>query len=794
MKISYKWLKEYIDIDLSIDELAQKITDSGIEVEEIISLVPEYTNIVLGKVVQKEKHPDADKLSICKVSTGTEEFQVICGAPNVESGQMVPFAFTGAVLPNGMKIKKAKIRGVESYGMICSKEELGLEVKSDGIWPLETDQLPGTDINRVLENYHDYILDLFVTSNRPDCLSHIGIAREIAAFTGKKVKWPDTTVVESVTTRTEDNIDVFIGYNQGCPRYAARVIKNVKIGPSPDWLVQKLEAIGLRAINNVVDVTNFVLNELGQPLHAFDYDLIEDKKIIVRSSKKGEKFKTLDDKERVLPENTVMICDGKKPVAIGGIMGGQNSEVSDSTKNILLESAYFNPENIALSTRKLEMMTDASQRFEKGTDYDNVLVALNRAAGLIRQLAGGEILAGVLDCYPETIDKRTVAFNPRRVNRILGSSLEDETIFETLAKLNLAKTEQGIAIPSYRVDINEEIDLIEEVARLTNLDNLPTSIVEPVYIDQQTEEKDFFITLIREALVGLGLQEIFTNSMLSTKTSAKMKNEHPVKILNPISDDLSTMRTSLLPGILTCIEYNQNRYNTDLKIFEIGRIFLNKSGNALPEQPVRFAFALTGLRQPQFWENQSARTDFYDLKGLTEALFDKLHIENIGFEIVTDLEYFENDFVLDVSKENQKLGIIGKVNTKLSSQFGIEKDIFFADFSLDHLIKFISGDKKYKIIGKYPYIEKDLALIFENNIPAVEVIKFIKSQGGKLLRKVDIFDVYSGQNISENLKSVAFRLVFQSDERTLQDNEVDQIFRKIIRQTEKEFNASLRDK
>ena len=794
MKISYKWLKEYIDIDISIEELAQKITDSGVEVEEIIPLVAEFNNIVLGRVVSVSKHPNADKLSVCSVSTGGETFQVICGAPNVESGQTIPFAQLGAKLPNGIKIKKAKIRGIESFGMICSKEELGFEESSEGIWPLDSSEPLGTDINIVLAGHKDYIFDLFITSNRPDCLSHVGIAREVAAFTNKKVNLPEIRIKESSKYLTSQLIKVKIEYPAGCPRYAARVIQDVKIGPSPDWLTRKLETIGLRSINNVVDITNFVLNELGQPLHAFDYDKIEGHKIIVKNSLPGEKFTTLDEKIRELPENTVMICDARREVAIGGIMGGMNSEVSSVTANILLESAYFTPKNIVTSTRKLNLMTDASSRFEKGTDYDNVVFALDRAAQLIQEVAGGEIAQGIVDEYPQPIGQTVIPFNLSRVNRVLGSELDDETILNTIARIDLKNGPAGISVPSYRVDLKEEIDLIEEVARLINLDNLPTSVVEPLYLDQPDKGKDDYISLIRNTLVELGLQEIFTNSMISKNAAGLFSDVQTVKILNPISDDLSIMRPSLLPGILITILHNQNRQNPDLKIFEIGRIFIDNGKDRLPLQPNNFAITLSGKRNPDFWAGDDTNFDFYDLKGIVENLFLKLQIEAPQFLPSQKYAFLDNDYSVELQLNNQEIGCCGKLARDVSKATNLDKEVYFAEMNLDLLIKFISNDKKYKSIGKYPYIEKDLALILEDKIPAAEVKTFIDRQGGELLQFVDVFDVYSGEKVEKGKKSIAFRLRFQSKERTLKDKEVDRVFKKIITKSEQHFNASLRDK
>jgi phenylalanyl-tRNA synthetase beta chain len=725
------------------------------------------------------------------VNDGKETFQVICGAPNVQAGQLIPFAKIGTNFPNGLKIKKAKIRGIESQGMICSKEELGLEEKSAGIWALDSKKPLGSAINDVLEDYSDTVFDLFITSNRPDCQSHIGVAREIAAFTGKKVKYPKIELKESSSSVTQDLVKIDIKYPQGCPRYAARVIQGVKIAPSPDWLKQRLEAIGLRSINNVVDVTNFVLNEQGQPLHAFDFDLVKDQHIIVRESSPKQKFTTLDGKERVLPENTVMICDAEKAVAIGGIMGGLNSEVNDNTTNILLESAYFNPVNIIQSTRKMGLITDASNRFDKGTDPQNVLYALNRAAQLIRELAGGTIAQGVVDAYPDKIEPVFVPFRPSRVNKILGTDLSDKKIMQTLSRLDLQETKQGISIPSYRVDLGKEIDLVEEVARLINLDEIPTSTIEPLFLDQKHNINEVLAEHIRAKLLDIGLQEVFTNSMIN-QASARSISDNNVMILNPISDDLSTMRPSLLPGLLSVILHNKNRNNHDLKLFEMGRVFKNNGKKELPEQPMYIAMAFCGKRDYEHWSDKSAPFDYYDLKGFIEMLFEALHLQYPEFQL-KEQKIYDADYSIELFINDIRTGHCGKLKGDLLKSFDIKTDIYFAEFNFDILKKFILLDKKYKTIGKYPYIEKDLALLLKNDISSLQVLNHIKQHGGKLLRNVDVFDVYSDKKKESSQKSIAFRLRFQSDERTLKDEEVDQIFRKIIKKCEENFKASLRE-
>jgi len=792
MKISYNWLKEYLDVDLTPEALAEKITDAGLEVEEIIHTVQEVSNIVVGKVRTCTRHPDADKLSICTVYDGEQEQQVICGAPNVAAGQTIPFARVGARLPNGMKIKKAKIRGTQSFGMICSREELALEEHSDGIWELSDKWPAGTDMNEVLKEKSDVVFDLFITANRADCFSHIGIAREIAAFTAREVRMPHFELKESNDTDIHNMVKVSIEYSQGCPRYAARLIRNVTIQPSPDWLVQRLEAVGLRSINNVVDVTNFVLYELGQPLHAFDYETLSGGEIRVRASQKDEKFITLDDKERLLPENTVMICDAEKAVAIGGIMGGQNSEVTDHTTSVLLESAYFDPTHVITSSRKLGLMTDASQRFEKGTDYNMVPFALDRAAALIAELSGGEVAQGVIDVYPTPITDKQVPLPLPKVNKILGATLSDEEIIDLLSRVHLNYANGLVSVPSYRHDINEPVDLIEEVARLKNYDNLPTSVFEPLSLEQPERIRETSFTRLRTLLTQCGLQEIFTNSMMAEKHLISTGPAEHVRILNPISDDLACMRTSILSGLLLSMAYNINRNQRDLRFFEIGRVFF-KGSEEIPEQPTRIGLALTGNRYPESWSHAGDRVDFYDLKGVLESFFNGLHLDNVQFVLYDDNTLYKKGYAAQILWNNRIIGHGGLIDSKVAQRFGIHVEIFGAELDYDILENIINRELKYTPIPKFPYIEKDVAFVIDKNHPVASVIDMIRTYGGRLLKEVTVFDVYEGDKIPEGKRSVAFRLRFQSLERTLKDSEVEQIFRKIIKRAQKEHDIPLRD-
>ncbi|MGD9486895.1 MAG: phenylalanine--tRNA ligase subunit beta [Calditrichaceae bacterium] len=792
MKLSYDWLKKYIDFNYSPDELADKLTNLGIEVEEINTLIPEFSGVVVGNVKSVNKHPDADKLSVCTVSDGEEDFQVICGAPNVAEGQLVPFAKVDAVLPNGMKIRKAKIRGVVSFGMICSKQELGIETASDGIWALEDPVTTGDDFYKILAEKQDHILDLFITPNRPDCMSIVGVAREISAITGNKLRLPEINLAENSALKAADLASINIQSADGCPRYAARVIKNVKIDESPEWIKEKLQAVGIRSINNVVDITNYVLMELGHPLHAFDLDNIYGSEINVRFSAPGEKFVTLDEKERELPEKTVMICDRSKAVAIGGIMGGLNSEVSDKTVNILLESAYFNPVRISTSSKKLGLGTEASQRFERGADPNGVLLALNRATALISEIAGGEIAQGILDVYPDPVEKQEVHFRPERVNKLLGSNLETTVIIEKLKSLGIDYRQKKAIIPTYRVDLQREVDLIEEVARLVSFENLPVNITTeiPYEIDENSSEK--IVSRMRDHLIELGLNESFSNSMLRSDEAQPFSQGETVTILNPISDDMTTMRPSLLPGLLKAIAHNQNRNIQDIRLFEIGRVFRNYKKDRLPDQPKIIAGVISGKRFPQTWNSSTEMVDFYDAKGIAESFLAKIFLDNFHIILYDKYAYLLGQETIAFSYKNQIFGYCGRVDDKIIKSFGINNPVYAFEFDVDLIVGKLTTSKKYVPVPKFPYIEVDMALVMNEEISSADVISFVNEIGRPLLNHVDIFDVYRGNNLPESQKSLAIRMRFQSSERTLSDKEVDKIFRKIISESERKFNARLR--
>ncbi len=792
MRVSYNWLKEYVDLDISPQDLANKLTMAGLEVEEVIPLYPKFEGIIVSRVLSVDKHPNADKLSLCCVETGNGQLEVICGAPNVAEGQTVPFAPVGTKLPGGLVIKKAKIRGVESSGMICSEEELGLTEHSDGIWELSPEFKIGQDLYKQLEDKQDYILDISVTPNRPDAMSMVGVARDVAAILKKKLKNPQFKVPQ-VKEKASDFISVRINNPDGCPRYAARIIRNVKMGDSPPWLAEKLIAGGFRPINIIVDITNYVLLELGQPLHAFDLLQISGNRIEVRDSKKDEKFTTLDEKERQLPVNTVMICDAEKPVAIGGIMGGLNSEVSDKTTDILLESAYFNPARIGVSSKKLGLPSEASQRFERGVDPNGIPYACDRAASLMAELAGGEILEGIVDEYPNRVNPQNIRVRLDRVNHLLGTHLSENEIRDIFNRLEI-RYDDGVAlVPTFRPDIEREVDLIEEIARLINYDNIPVKEQTYIEYDAKQNPNDEIYHFMKSEIRGLGFYEVLTNSMVALRELEVIDKRDFVKILNPISDDMNVMRRSLLPGLLKVIAYNLNRNVSDLRIFEMGRVF-HSVDTELPEsQPYYLSGLIQGSRRKSGWSEKALPVDFYDVKGIVQTYLDKIFLDNFEFILYDNTIYFDREQVVTIRINNHVVGQFGRINPEIAHQFDIDSDIYGFELSVNVLKDHINLNQLFEMYSRFPFVEKDLAFIVEEKVNAKELEELIRRVGRPLVYEVDVFDLYKGKHLGESKKSIAFRIRFQSSERTLNEKEVSKIFNSIISEAEKTFNATLRE-
>lgn len=791
MKVSYNWLKDYLPLDVDPHLLAEKLSLVGFEVEEVIENRLDFPYVVVGKILEVEKHPNADKLTVCKVDVGSNSFlNIICGAPNVRKDQIVPVAMVGADLPNGLRIHKAKIRGAESEGMICSEQELGVSDNAEGIWVLASNLPLGKPLAEALDFETDYVLDIAVTPNRPDALSHIGIAREVAAifdlrFSTPKPKFPE------LKEPTSSLVTVDISSPESCPRYAARLIRNVKIGTSPTWLARRLESVGMRLINNIVDITNYILMETGQPLHAFDYDLLEGGRIIVRESKEGESFTTLDDKNHKLQAGTVLICDAAKPVAIGGIMGGLNSEVNNDTKNILLESAYFTPQNIQKSLRYLNINSEASQRFERGTDPNGVLYAQDRANELMVKLANGEVYNGAVDNYPKEIYPVEIQLKDEQINTLLGLNLPRNEMAGILKKIEIEVNGDSVKVPTFRPDLERVADIAEEISRLYGLDNIASSEKSNIKYDYDRNLFDNYVDELKSILTGMGFQEVITNSMINREKWEELTGENIYPILNPISHDMSGLRNNLSLSLLNVLQWNVNRQIKDLRIFEITRVFHHPDSlKKLPGEELRLAVALTGEMESNLWYSNRQLIDFYSVKGFIESFLDKISLDSI--QLISYDNFVYGDQALAVVVDGKTIGYFGKVKERLQNYFDIETPVYIADFRVASLSSLAQKPKIYAAIPKYPFVERDLAVIVDENVEAAKLIETVENNRITDLRKVTIFDVYRGEQIEADKKSIALRFIFQSKDKTLTEEEVTASMNKIIKILEQRHQSKIR--
>ncbi|MBN2102457.1 phenylalanine--tRNA ligase subunit beta [bacterium] len=793
MKISLNWLKSYIDFECDPNSLAHKLTMVGLEVEEIQPIEPPFSNVVVGYVISVKKHPNADKLSVCQVDIGSEKLSVVCGAPNVREGILVPVVKTGGHVGE-MNVKEVKIRGVVSRGMICSERELGLSDNHKGILILDKNsQTPGKPFLEEMQK-SDTVLQIDVTPNRPDCLSHIGIAREVGTIFGKSLRIPSEHV-ETTDIPIDSLADVTIQDQDACPRYTVRIVKDVQIAPSPDWLQSRLQSVGIRSINNVVDITNFVLMETGHPLHAFDYDYIEQHKIIVRKAKKGEKFITLDDTERILTVDDLLICDGRRPVALAGIMGGQNSEVSDTTKHILLESAYFDSMTIRKSARRLVMSTEASQRFERGADPNGTLYAINRAASLIAEFANGKVVEGTIDVYPRPIKPLSISLRSSYLKRVLGVEIPDDTVVTILNDLGLeCKSIHHpitVSVPTYRPDLQNEIDLVEEVVRHYGFEHIPANTINHIQLTTNRNEAQENTELIRDIFCGLGFAEVWNNTLVSeSHVKSLTPNIKPISIQNPLSPETQYLRTSGIASILDNLQWNLNRGERNLRFFEIAQTFQYDTEKCGLEKWM-IVGGLTGECFPKpYWKNKSITVDFYHLKGLLGSFLSRLQIPDITFQTTND-HLFEDNSAAIYSKK-KKIGIFGEFQKHLIECWSLKQQAYGFQLDFEALTEEIPKITKYKDIPKYPAVKLDLAMIVDECVSSEQMIDAIFKSGGKLVAQVDIFDVYRGKPLKENEKSVAFALTFISKDRTLREDEINPVFDKIIQNLSNKFHASLR--
>jgi phenylalanyl-tRNA synthetase beta chain len=793
MKVSYQWLRELTGVDWSVEEVADRLTLCGTACEDIVATDRYLDKVVVGEVIGLGPIKGADNIQLATVNLGEETLELVCGAPNVAVGQKVAVAQVGAKLAGDIEIKKAKIRGVESRGMICSERELGFSDDHSGILVLAAEAVPGTPLVDHLD-YHDYILDFELTPNRGDSMSAVGIARDLAALAGTKVKYPRV----ELKTVSENVCDLFKASSEdpvACPRFTARMIRNVKIGPSPWWVQKKLIGAGMRPISNVVDVTNLVMLETGNPVHAFDLDRLGSDRIVVRRAAAGERLITLDGKEHVLTPDVLLITDGKRARAAAGVMGGFDSEVTDDTKNILLEVAHFDASVIRKSRKALGMTSEASQRFEKGVDPNNVPHASARVCQLFAELCGGEVLDGLVDFYPKPIQPPTVTLRPERCNRILGSDFTAERMVEILKSLEFEVTPGNpivATIPTFRTDILREIDLIEEVARMAGWDAIPDAIgnIGPLFAPANPTET--FNAEIRTVLTGAGFDEILGHGLADSKFAELLSpGMPPLRIINPVSEDLDIMRLDLAQTALTAIAHNLAHRNLDMKLFEIGKVYPppDAKGNWIEED--RLLLAVTG-GSAVGWRDKPRPLDFYDLKGGLEALVRHFHWSEIGLED-SEHAYLVAGQSFALKLNGCHIGSAGLVDSTLARRFGVKQPVYVLQVRLAELSEQSRDLTAFAELPVFPAASRDLAIVLDESVRVGAVIDAIGEAGGELAESVAPFDLYAGPQIGEGRKSVAVAIRYRASDRSLSSEEVDDIQARIVARLKEEFKAEIRD-
>jgi len=829
MKVTLNWLKQYVDFNWSPEELTERLTMLGLEVEGVQKISGAFDGIVVAQVITRDQHPNADKLSLCRVNDGTSERQIVCGAQNFKAGDKVPLILPGASLPPkpGEKelftIKVGKIRGVESHGMLCSHEELGIEPetiglkKEDGLLILREDVKVGQPFGEYLgRSGSDVVYDLEVTPNRPDLNSVIGIAREIAAVTGNELKIPVIGGVNVPASRsletdaaarqeprpTNELLSVQNDEPELCPHYTARIVRNVKVGSSPDWLKSILEKVGLRSVNNVVDITNYVMLESGQPLHAFDYHLLKGDetnppKIIVRRATEGEKFTALDGKDRTLTSQMLLIADETKPVALAGIVGGKNSEINDRTIDVLIESAYFKPQSIRATSKKLELRTDSSYRFERGGDVEICDWASRRAAQLICDLAVGQILGHAIDIFPHQTPAKPITLHFAKTKDLLGIGISHSEQVSFLTKLGLTVTEQtpglcAFKIPSWRVDLKREVDLIEEVGRLYGIEKIPATPPRGALGSNAFDSVYDQIAEARRILTGLGLNEAQGQTLIA-KSECRPENGGLVALTNPLSNDMDVLRPSLLPGLIHSLRHNVSRKNYDVALFEIGRVFGSPNGEAKEER--RIAIAITGQRALPFWsgDERDLRFDVFDLKGIAEEFLEQFGLRGIVFgkRVETTSLFLESTYVTLGGK--LPLGELGQLLPTLAKKYDLRDAVFLAEFNLDLLLARRNPEKSFKSLPQFPSIRRDVAMLVPEATTHESVLQTVKQTKPANLEKVELFDVFRGKHVPEGQKSLAYAFTYRAPEKTLTDAEVNAAHAKIVEAFKSQLHAAVRE-
>ena len=810
MQVSIKWLKDYIDFTETPEQLADKLTMAGIPVENVVDPGEGLEKVVTGRIEKLEPHQNSDHLQICTMNVGlAENIIIVTGAQNVAEGQVVPVAMVGAHLPNGMKISKGKLRGVASNGMLCSAQELKLDLEKlpeeqkTGIFILPSDTPVGIPAKDVL-GLNDVVLEFELTANRADCFSVFGLVREIAAITGNKPHFPEIKVNEDDNTKLNDIFSVEIADPDLCSRFSTRMLKNVKIGPSPEWMQQRLEGAGIRSINNVVDVTNFVMIELGHPMHAYDYDKITGKKLIARRAIEGEELHTLDDTSRKAKGEMLVIADSEKAAGLAGIMGGFETEITDTTTTVVLESADFYGPCIRRTARACGLSSEASGRFERGVDSETTIKALDRAAQLLQEMGACTVCEGIVDVYPNPKQANYVTFTPEQINNHLGTNIAKDVMLNIITSVGFDVTkdendEITVKVPSWRNDVTCMADISEEIARLHGFDKIKSTLPNGVSMQGTQSAKQTFIDKVKASLSSQGLYETISFALTNEETFNKLNipQDSPLRkavpIMNPLSDEYPLVRTTLLSSIFDNLARNLARKNDDVALFEVGSVFFPKAlpVTELPDEVVKIAGAITGRRNAQGWNQTNDMVDFYDAKGIIEELLANLRVTRYTVEAGTHYAMHPGKTAL-YKKGRDVIATVGEVHPAVLSAYGITKPVYIFELDATTVMKYMAKDLKYKALPKYPATSRDLAMLVDVDVNAADIEKAMTKAAGQNLTQITLFDVYTGKQVEEGKKSLAFSLTFQSNDKTLTDAEIDPAIEKIVAKLQKDFNANLR--
>jgi phenylalanyl-tRNA synthetase beta chain len=805
MRVSLKWLKDYVGVEMSPAELGHLLTMSGLEVEALEALGQSLGGIIAAKILSVSSHPKADRLYLCHLDTGDREVQVVCSATNLFEGALVPLALPGTVLPGGRTVEESRIRGEISVGMLLAEDEMELSDDHSGIMILPSDLNPGIEISAAL-SLEDWALEVAVAPNRPDCASVIGIAREIAALTGQTLKRPDI-VVQEEDTPIEDLAKVTLLDTKGCPRYAAGLIRGVELKPSPYWMRYRLFVSGVRSINNVVDISNYVLLEMGQPLHTFDYDRLKGNQIVVRRAEEGENFTTLDGQTRTLSKEILMICDVDRAVALAGIMGGLNSEIFAGSKNVLVESAYFDPIVIRRGAKDLGLSTEASYRFERGVDVDGVIKALNRALMLISKLAGGHIARGVIDNYPEPIHRPAINLRVDKTNQFLGTSIARETMAGYLKALEMdvadgvVDNQIQVRPPSFRIDITREIDLLEEVARMEGYDNIPVTFPPMRLSDRRDDPEPALGRRARETMIGFGFTEIISYSFISPDFADLFGAEKDnrlrafIELRNPLSVDQSVMRTSLLPGLLSAVKTNMFHGMETLKLFEYGKVFFRRDTEELPQEELFLAAIMAGLSHAPSWYQKVRKVDFFDMKGVAEGLLKGLGIREHQLQEHKDIPGFHSERSAEIIVSGATVGSIGGMSPAVLEGYDLRvENVYVFQLDLGAVSGMIqNGRTAFSPFARFPAVFRDISVIVKREVESAMIRGIIEREGGDLVESVNVYDFYEGKNMDPSEKALTFRVSYRSKEGTLDGKEVNTLHEHIIDKIGQEAGGRLRE-